>query len=132
MTQSVAIFSGSQRCGTMEKFWRTKKRASCVKAHKRLEAGGGRAAAELVDEPRGQADPTEPFGDDQRTDFADARGERRQLGAGLQLSADFAHHEPVRVAAQIIQIARQQMALARVRGNQLVQRLGVSLGTGSD
>jgi len=38
----------------------------------------------------------------------------------------------VRVTAQLVQLARQQMAFARVGGNQLVQGLGVSLGACSD
>ena len=40
--------------------------------------------------------------------------------------------EAMRVTAQLFQLARQQMAFARVGGNQLVQGLGVSLGACSD
>jgi len=98
----------------------------------RLGASGGSVLGRMRTLPRGQAHATEPLGHDQRPDLADARRQRRQIGACLQLPADLAHHEPVRVTAQLLQLARQQMAFARVRGNQLIQRLGVSLGAGSD
>ena len=101
LTQSVAIFSGSQTCGTIEKFCRTKNRASCVNAQSDLEAGGAAPVAQFADEPRGQADAAEVLRDDQRPHFRHARRQRRQLGARLDDAADLADHEAARVTGEL-------------------------------
>ena len=125
-TQSVAIFSGTHRCGTIEKFWRTKNRASCVNAHSVSKPAASRARAQLVDEPRGEADAAEIV---RRRRATALRRPSLDSGASsahaLMLAADVADDEPVGVPAQLVELARQQVALALMRADQRVQRLRV-------
>ena len=92
-TQSVAIFSGSHRCGTMEKFWRTKKRASCVKAQSVSNPAAFARLRSSSTQPRRQADATEILRDDERTDFRHPRRQRRQFRARLDRPVDVADDE---------------------------------------
>ena len=119
-TQSVAIFSGSQRCGTIEKFWRTKNRASCVKAHRRsrtrrsARAGAARRPAAR----RGRRDGTVRRPTSDRTS-RDARRERRQLRAGLDVAVDARRStNRCRVPAELFELARQQVSFRDVRADQ--------------
>ena len=125
-TQSVAIFSGSHVCGTMVKPRRTKCVASCVNAQRVPNCS--RRAVAPSDSIKRRSEALAAMGriDHERADLGNGAAERRQFGAADERVAGHDHEEALRVATQILERARQQMALVEAGHDQRVHRLGLS------
>ena len=127
-TQSVEIFSGSHRCGTIEKSWRTKNRASCVNAHSISKPAPSRAGAAR---PTSRAArPTRRKSSDTTSERTSATraGQRRQFGARLNFAVHFAHDEPAARAGGARRDRAAAVSFEGVRRNQRVQRVSVGVG----
>ena len=83
-TQSCAIFSGTQMCGTIEKPRRTKCDGSCVKAQSVANPLAARRRPERRRSAPARAAGRGSLVDDQRADLGDLAAERRELGAADQ------------------------------------------------
>src|SRR5439155_6794426 len=97
-----------------------------------VEAGGGRAAHQLVDDPPADTEASRLAADNHRSHFRDRTAQRREFGAREHLVVLEGNDETVGVDEDFSQLARQEMSLGKMLVDQLMDRVRFMGSGGAD
>ena len=135
-TQSVLIFSGTQRCGTIENPRWLKYPGQCVNAHSRSNPACRARCAQLVDQPGADARAAGFGRHHERTHLATpALSGASSAQAMIRVPSD-SDDEPLRMHGDLVERPREKVPFLAIGRDESVQpcrvrRVGAAQGDGS-